>query len=145
MTIDFYHGTLTSKENVWSSFWLIAGLQCVCPSPLSALGCPPAGVELWALTGKCHSVLIREWMGNLNNSAVTAVCQPAPPHRNMFLVWQKPPHGFQKKMKLEAVDKRNPLFIRVATVADTDDHRIKVSLVCPGLLVFVNPHLKWKL
>ncbi|XP_038195027.1 lethal(3)malignant brain tumor-like protein 3 isoform X2 [Arvicola amphibius] len=38
----------------------------------------------------------------------------------------KPPHGFQKKMKLEAVDKRNPLFIRVATVADTDDHRIKV-------------------
>ncbi|XP_036024951.1 lethal(3)malignant brain tumor-like protein 3 isoform X2 [Onychomys torridus] len=38
----------------------------------------------------------------------------------------KPPHGFQRKMKLEAVDKRNPLFIRVATVADTDDHRIKV-------------------
>ncbi|KAM5228437.1 lethal(3)malignant brain tumor-like protein 3 isoform 2-T2 [Ctenodactylus gundi] len=38
----------------------------------------------------------------------------------------KPPHGFQKKMKLEAVDKRNPMFIRVATVADTDDHRIKV-------------------
>ncbi|XP_075410677.1 lethal(3)malignant brain tumor-like protein 3 isoform X2 [Tenrec ecaudatus] len=38
----------------------------------------------------------------------------------------KPPHGFQKKMRLEAVDKRNPMFIRVATVADTDDHRIKV-------------------
>ncbi|XP_077875314.1 lethal(3)malignant brain tumor-like protein 3 isoform X8 [Ictidomys tridecemlineatus] len=38
----------------------------------------------------------------------------------------KPPHGFQKKMKLEVVDKRNPMFIRVATVADTDDHRIKV-------------------
>nr|XP_019584987.1 PREDICTED: lethal(3)malignant brain tumor-like protein 3 isoform X3 [Rhinolophus sinicus] len=38
----------------------------------------------------------------------------------------KPPHGFQKKMKLEVVDKRNPVFIRVATVADTDDHRIKV-------------------
>ncbi|XP_012592041.1 lethal(3)malignant brain tumor-like protein 3 isoform X4 [Microcebus murinus] len=38
----------------------------------------------------------------------------------------KPPHGFQKKMKLEIVDKRNPMFIRVATVADTDDHRIKV-------------------
>ncbi|KAM4865690.1 lethal(3)malignant brain tumor-like protein 3 isoform 3-T3 [Thomomys bottae] len=38
----------------------------------------------------------------------------------------KPPHGFQKKMKLEVVDKRNPIFIRVATVADTDDHRIKV-------------------
>ncbi|XP_031535929.1 lethal(3)malignant brain tumor-like protein 3 isoform X1 [Vicugna pacos] len=38
----------------------------------------------------------------------------------------KPPHGFQKKMKLEVIDKRNPAFIRVATVADTDDHRIKV-------------------
>ncbi|KAM9666911.1 lethal(3)malignant brain tumor-like protein 3 isoform 2-T2 [Trichechus inunguis] len=38
----------------------------------------------------------------------------------------KPPHGFQKKMRLEVVDKRNPMFIRVATVADTDDHRIKV-------------------
>ncbi|XP_062953118.1 lethal(3)malignant brain tumor-like protein 3 [Cynocephalus volans] len=38
----------------------------------------------------------------------------------------KPPHGFQKKMKLEVVDKRSPMFIRVATVADTDDHRIKV-------------------
>ncbi|KAM6186756.1 lethal(3)malignant brain tumor-like protein 3 isoform 2-T2 [Rhynchocyon petersi] len=38
----------------------------------------------------------------------------------------KPPHGFQKKMKLEVVDKRNPMFVRVATVSDTDDHRIKV-------------------
>nr|XP_004651271.1 lethal(3)malignant brain tumor-like protein 3 isoform X1 [Jaculus jaculus]XP_045015055.1 lethal(3)malignant brain tumor-like protein 3 isoform X1 [Jaculus jaculus]XP_045015056.1 lethal(3)malignant brain tumor-like protein 3 isoform X1 [Jaculus jaculus]XP_045015058.1 lethal(3)malignant brain tumor-like protein 3 isoform X1 [Jaculus jaculus] len=38
----------------------------------------------------------------------------------------RPAHGFQKKMKLEVVDKRNPMFIRVATVADTDDHRIKV-------------------
>ncbi|XP_026942519.1 lethal(3)malignant brain tumor-like protein 3 isoform X4 [Sagmatias obliquidens] len=38
----------------------------------------------------------------------------------------KPPHGFQKKMKLEVIDKRNPMFIRVATVADMDDHRIKV-------------------
>ncbi|XP_049627118.1 lethal(3)malignant brain tumor-like protein 3 [Suncus etruscus] len=38
----------------------------------------------------------------------------------------KPPHGFQKKMKLEVIDKRNPMFIRVATVAETDDHRIKV-------------------
>lgn len=37
-------------------------------------------------------------------------------------------------MKLEAVDKRNPLFIRVATVADTDDHRIKVSVLDPALV-----------
>ncbi|RMC13003.1 hypothetical protein DUI87_10532 [Hirundo rustica rustica] len=39
---------------------------------------------------------------------------------------QKPSHGFQKNMKLEVVDKRNPVFIRVATIVDTDDYRIKV-------------------
>ncbi|XP_034964903.1 lethal(3)malignant brain tumor-like protein 3 isoform X2 [Zootoca vivipara] len=38
----------------------------------------------------------------------------------------KPYHGFQKNMKLEVVDKRNPVLIRVATVVETDDHRIKV-------------------
>ncbi|XP_030638762.1 lethal(3)malignant brain tumor-like protein 3 [Chanos chanos] len=38
----------------------------------------------------------------------------------------KPPHSFQVNMKLEAVDKRNPMLIRVATVADTDDHRIQI-------------------
>lgn len=36
-------------------------------------------------------------------------------------------------MKLEVVDKRNPMFIRVATVADTDDHRVKVSVLYGGL------------
>ncbi|KAM6466679.1 lethal(3)malignant brain tumor-like protein 3 isoform 3-T4 [Liasis olivaceus] len=35
-------------------------------------------------------------------------------------------HGFQKNMKLEAVDKRNPGLIRVATVVESDDHRIKI-------------------
>ncbi|XP_048882710.1 lethal(3)malignant brain tumor-like protein 4 isoform X3 [Brienomyrus brachyistius] len=39
---------------------------------------------------------------------------------------QRPLHGFQMGMKLEAVDKRNPMLIRVATVADTEDHRLKV-------------------
>lgn len=29
-------------------------------------------------------------------------------------------------MKLEAVDKRNAVLIRVATISDTEDHRIKV-------------------
>ncbi|NXI45937.1 LMBL3 protein, partial [Galbula dea] len=38
----------------------------------------------------------------------------------------KPSHGFQKNMKLEVVDRRNPVFIRVATIVDTDDYRIKV-------------------
>lgn len=30
-------------------------------------------------------------------------------------------------MKVEAVDKRNPMLIRVATIADTEDHRLKVQ------------------
>ncbi|XP_010125823.1 PREDICTED: lethal(3)malignant brain tumor-like protein 3, partial [Chlamydotis macqueenii] len=38
----------------------------------------------------------------------------------------KPSHGFQTNMKLEVVDKRNPMFIRVATIVDTDDYRIKI-------------------
>lgn len=42
------------------------------------------------------------------------------------LAFQRPPHGFQVGMKLEAVDKRNPMLIRVATISDTEDHRVKV-------------------
>ncbi|XP_061633983.1 lethal(3)malignant brain tumor-like protein 4 isoform X1 [Phyllopteryx taeniolatus] len=38
----------------------------------------------------------------------------------------RPLHGFQVGMKVEAVDKRNPVLIRVATVTDTDDHRLKI-------------------
>ncbi|XP_043946043.1 lethal(3)malignant brain tumor-like protein 1 [Protopterus annectens] len=36
------------------------------------------------------------------------------------------PHGFQVNMKLEAVDRRNPALVRVATVEDMDEHRIKI-------------------
>ncbi|XP_019112290.1 lethal(3)malignant brain tumor-like protein 1 [Larimichthys crocea] len=36
------------------------------------------------------------------------------------------PHSFQPQMKLEAVDKRSPGLIRVATVEEVDTHRIKV-------------------
>uniref|UniRef100_A0A8C2LT66 L3MBTL4 histone methyl-lysine binding protein n=1 Tax=Cricetulus griseus TaxID=10029 RepID=A0A8C2LT66_CRIGR len=36
------------------------------------------------------------------------------------------PHGFLPNMKLEAVDKRNPRLIRVATIIDVDDHRVKI-------------------
>ncbi|XP_054479333.1 lethal(3)malignant brain tumor-like protein 4 [Anoplopoma fimbria] len=36
------------------------------------------------------------------------------------------PHGFQVNQKLEAVDRRNPMLIRVATVTDTEDYRVKV-------------------
>ncbi|XP_066574800.1 lethal(3)malignant brain tumor-like protein 4 isoform X2 [Amia ocellicauda] len=38
----------------------------------------------------------------------------------------RPPHKFQVNMKLEAVDKRNPMLMRVATIIDTEDYRIKV-------------------
>ncbi|XP_055466097.1 lethal(3)malignant brain tumor-like protein 4 [Psammomys obesus] len=38
----------------------------------------------------------------------------------------RPPHGFLPNMKLEAVDKRNPRLIRVATIVDADDHRVKI-------------------
>uniref|UniRef100_A0A3Q3W6A2 SAM domain-containing protein n=1 Tax=Mola mola TaxID=94237 RepID=A0A3Q3W6A2_MOLML len=36
------------------------------------------------------------------------------------------PHGFQVNQKLEAVDRRNPMLIRVATVTDTEDYRVKI-------------------
>ncbi|XP_033013871.1 lethal(3)malignant brain tumor-like protein 4 isoform X6 [Lacerta agilis] len=38
----------------------------------------------------------------------------------------RPAHGFQPNMKLEAVDKRNPMLIRVATIIEKDDHRVKI-------------------
>lgn len=41
---------------------------------------------------------------------------------------QRPPHSFLVNMKLEAVDRRNPALIRVASVEDVEDHRIKVAL-----------------
>ncbi|XP_061522418.1 lethal(3)malignant brain tumor-like protein 4 isoform X11 [Phycodurus eques] len=39
---------------------------------------------------------------------------------------QRAPHGFQINQRLEAVDKRNPMLIRVATVTATEDYRVKV-------------------
>uniref|UniRef100_A0A4W4ELH6 SAM domain-containing protein n=1 Tax=Electrophorus electricus TaxID=8005 RepID=A0A4W4ELH6_ELEEL len=47
-----------------------------------------------------------------------------PAHARAFKA--KPPHSFQVNMKMEVVDKRNPMLVRVATVVDRDDHRIKV-------------------
>lgn len=41
---------------------------------------------------------------------------------------QRAPHGFLPDMKLEAVDKRNPRLVRVATITDIDDYRVKVHL-----------------
>ncbi|XP_049635137.1 lethal(3)malignant brain tumor-like protein 1 isoform X1 [Suncus etruscus] len=38
----------------------------------------------------------------------------------------RPPHNFLVNMKLEAVDCRNPALIRVASVEDVEDHRIKL-------------------
>ena len=39
---------------------------------------------------------------------------------------QHPPHGFEIGMKLEAVDKRNPVLIRVATVADVRPNQLLI-------------------
>ncbi|XP_011921076.1 PREDICTED: lethal(3)malignant brain tumor-like protein 1 isoform X10 [Cercocebus atys] len=44
---------------------------------------------------------------------------PSPLHK-------RPPHSFLVNMKLEAVDRRNPALIRVASVEDVEDHRIKI-------------------
>ncbi|KAM9320144.1 lethal(3)malignant brain tumor-like protein 3 [Gastrophryne carolinensis] len=38
----------------------------------------------------------------------------------------RPPHGFQSQMKLEAVDKRNPMLIRVCTIVEREENRIKL-------------------
>lgn len=51
-------------------------------------------------------------------------------------VLQRPPHGFQMGMKVEAVDKRNPMLIRVVTIADTEDHRLKVEDVSSSTTTF---------
>lgn len=40
---------------------------------------------------------------------------------------QRAAHSFQPQMKLEAVDKRSPGLIRVATVEEVETHRVKVS------------------
>ncbi|XP_029934678.1 lethal(3)malignant brain tumor-like protein 4 isoform X2 [Myripristis murdjan] len=44
--------------------------------------------------------------------------------RSAFTV--RAPHSFQVDQRLEAVDRRNPMLIRVATVTETDDYRVKV-------------------
>ncbi|XP_071026110.1 lethal(3)malignant brain tumor-like protein 4 isoform X2 [Oncorhynchus clarkii lewisi] len=36
------------------------------------------------------------------------------------------PHSFPVNMKLETVDRRNPMLVRVATVSDTEDYRVKI-------------------
>ncbi|XP_075051621.1 lethal(3)malignant brain tumor-like protein 3 isoform X1 [Mixophyes fleayi] len=38
----------------------------------------------------------------------------------------RPPHGFQPNMKLEAVDKRNPMLIRVCSIVQREENRIKL-------------------
>ena len=50
---------------------------------------------------------------------------------------QRAPHGFRVNMKLEAVDRRNPMLIRVATITDTEDYRVKVLCVCLFVCVCV--------
>ncbi|KAF6088220.1 L3MBTL histone methyl-lysine binding protein 4 [Phyllostomus discolor] len=58
------------------------------------------------------------WTEYLNSTQASAV--PAKVFKMRL------PHGFLPNMKLEVVDKRNPRLIRVATIVDVDDQRIKV-------------------
>ena len=37
---------------------------------------------------------------------------------------QRQPHGFTEGMKLEVVDRRNPILVRVASIVDIEPHRI---------------------
>ncbi|MEE6528677.1 hypothetical protein FKM82_031336, partial [Ascaphus truei] len=39
---------------------------------------------------------------------------------------QRLPHGFQPHMKLEAVDRRNPMLIRVCSTMQREENRIKL-------------------
>lgn len=58
------------------------------------------------------------WEEYLEDNSCTAVPSQA--------FTMRAPHGFQVNMKLEAVDRRNPMLIRVATIADTEDYRVKI-------------------
>ncbi|KAJ8257272.1 hypothetical protein GJAV_G00183810 [Gymnothorax javanicus] len=58
------------------------------------------------------------WEKYLEETGSTAVAPEA------FKV--RPPHGFKVQMKLEAVDRRSPALVRVATVEEVDSHRIKI-------------------
>ncbi|XP_037668371.1 lethal(3)malignant brain tumor-like protein 1 isoform X3 [Choloepus didactylus] len=51
---------------------------------------------------------------------------PAGPWPEGTCLPQRVPHSFLVNMKLEAVDRRNPALIRVASVEDVEDHRIKL-------------------
>ncbi|GAB1287159.1 Lethal(3)malignant brain tumor-like protein 1 [Apodemus speciosus] len=50
----------------------------------------------------------------------------------------RPPHSFLVNMKLEAVDRRNPALIRVASVEDVEDHRIKSSTLMAGVTTMIS-------
>lgn len=47
----------------------------------------------------------------------------SPADRDAFLC---KPHGFKVGMSLEVVDPRNPMLVRVASVVDTDEYRVKI-------------------
>jgi hypothetical protein len=43
-----------------------------------------------------------------------------------FLLFQRAPHQFEILQKLEVVDKRNPILIRVATIMNVEEYRIRI-------------------
>ncbi|XP_023984360.1 lethal(3)malignant brain tumor-like protein 1 isoform X3 [Physeter macrocephalus] len=64
------------------------------------------------------------WEKYLEETGASAV--PAWAFKVAAVPLQRPPHSFLVNMKLEAVDRRNPALIRVASVEDVEDHRIKL-------------------
>ncbi|XP_024895653.1 lethal(3)malignant brain tumor-like protein 1 isoform X4 [Pteropus alecto] len=64
------------------------------------------------------------WEKYLEETGASAV--PAWAFKVATVPLQRPPHNFLVNMKLEAVDRRNPALIRVASVEDVEDHRIKL-------------------
>ncbi|XP_013413836.1 lethal(3)malignant brain tumor-like protein 4 isoform X2 [Lingula anatina] len=46
--------------------------------------------------------------------------------KDTIVTLQRPPLRFEAGYKLEAVDKRNPILVRVATVAEAEDYRVKL-------------------
>ncbi|XP_068015499.1 lethal(3)malignant brain tumor-like protein 3 isoform X2 [Melanerpes formicivorus] len=79
--------------------------------------CQETGTPLTTPPGYIHSSAFswEKYLEETNSQAAPA---------RAFKV--RPAHGFQVNMKLEAVDRRNPILIRVATVIDKDEHRIKI-------------------
>ncbi|KAJ7424601.1 hypothetical protein WISP_27916 [Willisornis vidua] len=65
--------------------------------------------------------------GEFNWTSYLKNCKAQAAPKSLFKTLStRPAHAFQVNMKLEAVDRRNPILIRVATIVDRDNHRVKI-------------------